>query len=329
MTASETTWWSGRRVLVTGATGLVGSWLCRRLVVADVHVVALVRDADPQSELLRSRTVERLSVVNGRLEDDEEVLRAVDEHEIDTIFHLGAQTIVGTALRSPLATLRTNLLGTAAVLDVARRRPELVERVVLASSDKAYGSQATLPYTEESPLDGRHPYDVSKAAGDLVAETYHRVYEVPLAIARCGNIYGGGDLNWSRIVPGTIRARLRGEPLIVRSDGTFLRDYVFVEDVVDAYLLLGRAITEQGIAGEAFNFGPERPLSVLEMHDAVCAALGVPGPAPVVLDEARSEIRDQYLDSTKARQELAWEPTFTLEEGLARTVTWYRALLEA
>jgi CDP-glucose 4,6-dehydratase len=314
-------------VLVTGATGMVGSWMCRRLVDTGARVVALVRDADPQSELLRSRTIERISVVNGCLERYGDVERAVNEGEVDTIFHFGAQTIVGTARRSPLPTLAANVMGTTHVLEAARVHPGLVERVVVASSDKAYGAQAVLPYTEETALTGRDPYEVSKSAGDLVAQAYHTTYGLPVGIARCGNIYGGGDLNWSRIVPGSIRALLSGERLVIRSDGRFLRDYIFVEDVVDAYLALGESITTRGTAGEAFNFSEGTPLSVLEMYRAVAEALGVEAVEPVILNQADGEIRDQYLDSGKARERLDWKPRYGLREGLARTVEWYAALL--
>lgn len=321
----EERFWAGKQVLVTGATGMVGSWLCRRLVDIDASVVAIIRDADPQSELLRSGTVDRLSVVSGSLDDFSTVERAVNEHRPDTIIHLGAQTIVGTALRSPLPTLHTNLMGTTHVLEAARVHS--VPRVVIASSDKAYGAQMVLPYTEDTPLAGKHPYEVSKSAGDLVALGYHATYGTPVAIARCGNIFGGGDLNWSRIVPGAIRALMRGERLAIRSDGTFLRDYIFVDDVVRAYLLLAQAITALGAAGEAFNFSNEQPISVLAMYDAVVEAMAVERIEPVVLNEAAAEIRDQYLDSSKARTHLSWNARFSLGEGLSSTVEWYRALL--
>jgi CDP-glucose 4,6-dehydratase len=321
--------WSGRSVLVTGATGMIGSWLCRRLVDNEARLVALVRDADPASELVRSGTINRVTIVEGTLERYDDVERAVLDSEVDSIFHLGAQTIVGTALRAPLPTLAVNVMGTCHVLEVARRHPDLVQRTVIASSDKAYGAQARLPYTEDTPLQGRHPYEVSKSAADLIAQGYHSTYGVPVAIARCGNVYGGGDLNWSRIVPGSIRALLAKEPLIIRSDGTFLRDYVFVEDVVDAYLALGEALSAGTAAGGAFNFSAGAPLTVLQMYDAVVAAMGVERIEPVIANSARAEIHDQYLDSSRARAELGWEPRFGLEAGLRATVAWYRTLLGA
>lgn len=318
--------WSGRHVFVTGATGMVGSWLCRRLVDAGAHVVALVLDVDPRSELIRSGVINRVTVVSGRIEDLSTVSRAVNEHEVDAIFHLAAQTIVGTGFRAPLATLEANVLGTCNVLEAARVHADVVRRVVVASSDKAYGQQPVLPYTEDTPLAGRSPYEVSKSAADLIAQSYYATYATPVAIARCGNIYGGGDLNWSRIVPGSIRSLVRDEPLVIRSDGMFLRDYIFVDDVVDAYLLLGEALDGPEAAGLALNFSMEQPMTVLAMYDAVCRAMGRSRVEPVILGGAHDEIRDQYLDSSLARKVLGWEARHGLDDGLERTVRWYGAI---
>ncbi len=316
-----------RRALVTGATGLVGSWLCRRLLDDGAHVVALVRDWDPQSELIRSGDIQRCTVVSGRLEDYPALVRAIAEHEIDTVFHLGAQAIVGTALISPLATFEANIRGTYNLLEACRVHRDLVERLVIASSDKAYGSSEVLPYTEAMPANGRHPYDVSKSCADLLALTYAASYGMNLAVARCGNIYGGGDLNWSRIVPGTIRSVLEGRAPVLRSDGSFIRDYVYVEDVVDAYMAMAEAAGRPGVRGEAFNFSPQRPLTVLEITRAVLAAMDRSDLEPVILDSARAEIKDQYLDAGKAARVLGWEPRYGLEEGLEATVAWYRTFL--
>ncbi|MDQ1439323.1 MAG: hypothetical protein QOK43_2952 [Acidimicrobiaceae bacterium] len=318
--------WTESRVLVTGATGMVGSWLTRRLVDEGAYVVALIRDADPQSELLRSGTIERVSVVNGRLEDYESVERAVNEHDVDTVFHLGAQTIVGTAQRSPMQTLAANVQGTWNVLETARVHPELVKRVVVASSDKAYGEQPDLPYREDMPLTGRAPYEVSKSCTDLVTQSYAMTYGVPAVIARCGNIYGGGDLNWSRIVPGTIRSLVHRQQPVIRSDGTFLRDYLYVDDVVDAYLVLARALDDPDMYGEAFNFSDESPLSVMDIYRAVCDAAGV-DVEPLIQNKAVGEIKDQYLSAAKARERLGWKAGFDLRAGLERTLTWYESLL--
>lgn len=319
--------WTGKRALVTGATGLVGSWLVRALVDGGAQVVAFIRDADPQSELLRSGTINEINVVAGRLEDFSDVERAINDHEVDTVFHLGAQTIVGAAYRSPLQVFESNVRGTWHVLEAARVHSSLVERVVIASSDKAYGVHADLPYQEDMELKGRHPYDVSKSCADMVGQAYADTYGVPTTIARCGNVFGGGDLNWSRIVPGAMRALIRGEPLVIRSDGTYIRDYIYVEDAVGAYMALAVALNEKSISGEGFNFSYESPMTVMEMYEAVREATGIEGPGPVILGTAVAEIPEQYLSAAKARETLGWKPSFPLEEGLRRTYRWYQELL--
>jgi CDP-glucose 4,6-dehydratase len=318
---------AGSTVLVTGATGLVGSWLVRRLLARGTRVVALVRDWDPQSELLRSGDIHRCVVVSGQLEDYGTLERAISEHEPDTVFHLGAQAIVGTALRSPLLTFESNIRGTYNLLEACRIHQGLVRRVVIASSDKAYGEAEVLPYTEDMPAQGRHPYDVSKSCADLLAHTYAQTYGLNIAVARCGNIYGGGDLNWSRIIPGSIRLVLEGKAPVLRSDGTFTRDYLYVEDVVDAYLALAEQADRDGVRGEAFNFSPERQLSVLELTQHLLAALGRPDLEPIIQNQATAEIKDQYLDASKARRVLGWEARIPLREGLERTIAWYRTFL--
>ena len=316
--------WSDRRVLVTGATGMVGSQLVHRLVGDGASVIALVCDHDPQSELIRSGLITRTTVVNGRLEDFAAVERAVVGHDVDTIFHLGAQTIVGTAQRSPRATFEANIQGTWNVLDAARMHADLVRRVVVASSDKAYGTQPVLPYDEDMPLTGRAPYEVSKSCTDLIAQSYAHTYDLPVTIARCGNIYGPGDLNWSRIIPGTIRSLLHGQTPVLRSDGTFKRDYLHVDDAVGAYLALADGLDAGPARGRGFNFSTEQPLTVLEVYAATCAAAGHAGAEPRILARANGEIRDQYLDAARARTELGWQPQVALADGLAATVTWYR-----
>lgn len=317
--------WSTRSVLVTGATGMVGSALTATLVADGARVVALVPDVDPQSELYRSGVVQRISVVNGRLEDFDAVERAVAGNDVDTIFHLGAQTIVSTAHRSPRATFEANVQGTWNVLDVARLHPELVTSVVVASSDKAYGESEVLPYTESMRLQGTYPYEVSKSMTDLVTRSYALTYGVPAVIARCGNIYGPGDLNWSRIVPGTFRSILSGHRPQLRSDGTFLRDYLHVDDVVGAYLHLSEVAVEH--RGQGFNFSDESPLSVMDIYRACCIAAGVPDLEPQILGTAVGEIKDQYLDASKARDQLGWSAGISLADGLSSTFAWYRALL--
>jgi CDP-glucose 4,6-dehydratase len=321
--------WQGRRVFVTGGTGLVGSWLVKDLLAADADVVVLVRDADPQSELLRSGDIRRVWVVNGSVEDYATLERAINSHEVDTVIHLGAQTIVGVANRSPLQTFESNIRGTYNLLEACRIHRDRVARIVIASSDKAYGEHDDLPYTEDMRLDGRHPYDVSKACTDAISLAYHHSYDLPVAIARCGNIYGGGDLNWSRIVPGTIRSLLRRERPILRSDGRPLRDYIYVKDVVRAYMRLAERLDDASVRGEAFNFSTERPVSVLGMVAEIQRLMGIEDCEADIRDCARGEIRNQYLSSTKAKAVLDWTPSFDLEKGLTETIAWYAGHLTA
>jgi CDP-glucose 4,6-dehydratase len=319
----DPSFWNGRRALVTGATGTVGSWLVKDLLALGARVVALVRDADPQSELYRSGDINRISVVNGRLESYDDLERAINEHETDVVFHLGAQTIVGTAHRSPLATFEANIRGTYNLLEACRVHRRLVERVVVASSDKAYGTQPVLPYTEDMSLTGEQPYEVSKSCTDLLSRSYFLTYGLPVTVARCGNIFGGGDLNWSRIIPGTVRSYLRGERPIIRSDGTFIRDYIYVRDVSQAYLLLAEK-THDGNAGEAFNFSPERALNVLELVGEIQRLMGHEDLEPDIRASAQGEIHSQYLNSSKAAERLGWAPRYSLDAGLNETIEWYR-----
>ena len=321
MTAQD---WAGRRVLVTGATGMVGSWLVKALLARQAYVVALVLDADPQTELYRSADIDDVAVVSGALEDLATLERAVTLHEVDTVIHLGAQTIVGAAHRAPLYTFESNIRGTYNLLEACRRHADLVKRVVVASSDKAYGEQ-DLPYTEASPLLGRHPYEVSKSCADMLAQSYHHTYGVPVTIARCGNIYGGGDLNWSRIVPGTIRDFLHGRRPIIRSDGTFRRDYIFVDDAVSAYLRLAESAGRPDVAGRAFNFSDESPSTVLQIVAALQRVMGCTHLEPDVRNTCVGEIPHQWVSAEAARAVLGWSPSVTLKEGLVRTVSWYRA----
>jgi len=319
--------WAQRRVLVTGATGLIGSWLVKELLARGAQVVALVMDDDPQSQFFRDGDCRRTTVVTGRLEDMAALQRAVAVQEVDTVFHLGAQTLVGPAQRVPWETFESNIRGTYNLLEVCRLQAGLVRRVVVASSDKAYGEQPRLPYTEDMPLEGRQPYEVSKSCADLLAQSYFCTYRLPVAVARCGNVYGGGDLNWSRIVPGTIRSLLRGERPVLRSDGSYKRDYVYVKDVACAYLLLAENLGRKEVLGQSFNFGPNRPLTVLEIVAAVSRLMGEAKLKPDIRRSARGEIPHQYLSSRKAARILAWRPTYALEDGLQETISWYRQYL--
>lgn len=320
--------WRERHVLVTGATGIVGSWLTEELLRRDAFVVALVIDDNPQSRFYRDGLEPRCTVVRGNLASIDDCMRAINVHEVQTVFHLGAQTIVGTALRDPFETFETNVRGTYNVLESVRRLAPLVKSVVVASSDKAYGDSPILPYTETMPLAGMYPYDVSKSCADLLAASYARTYGLPIAIARCGNIFGGGDLNWSRIVPGTIRSLVLGDRPLIRSSGSPIRDYLYVRDAVDAYITLAEAVERGGLNGEAFNFSPQGRYTVLEIVDAIGRAMGV-DPNPLVLGTAKSELGDQTLDATKARERLGWTAAWSLDGGLAETVSWYRSYLGA
>ena len=319
--------WRDRPTFVTGATGLVGAWLVRRLVDVGADVVCLVRDWVPQSELARKHLIDRVKVVRGDVRDQALMERLLGEFEIDTVLHLAAQTIVGIANRNPISTFETNIAGTWALLEACRRSPR-VKQVVVASSDKAYGDQEKLPYDETAPLQGRHPYDASKSCADLIAYTYAHTYGLPVVITRCGNFYGGGDLNWNRIVPGTIRSLLRGERPVIRSDGQYIRDYFYVEDGAAAYMMLAEQLAARPeLCGEAFNFSNELQLSVLNVVARITTLIGS-SLHPDVRSEATNEIRRQYLSAEKARRLLNWSPLFTLDEGLRLTVEWYREFLQ-
>lgn len=317
---------AGRTVLVTGASGIVGSWLVRSLLGAGATVVALVRDDDPHSELVRSGDIDRVTRVHGSLEDLALLERSLVQYEVQVIFHLGAQTQVRHAQWSPWASLEANVRGTYNLLEATRRNPRALEAIVIASSDKAYGESDVLPYTETHALAGQNIYDASKSAADLLASAYAHSYALPLGIARCANIYGGGDLNWERIVPGTIRSLLRAEAPVIRSDGSLLRDYLHVDDAVRGYLALGAALMDGREHAEAFNFGHGTPVSVLEIVNEITSCVGS-DIAPVIQANAPNEIQAQWLDSTKAVERLGWRPSLSLHEGIAATVPWYRDLL--
>lgn len=315
--------WQDRRVFVTGCTGLVGSATVAELVAREAHVVGLVRDQVPHSELVRSGLDQTIDLVRGSVEDEALLRRVVGEYEIETVIHLAAQTIVGVANRSPLSTFETNIKGTWCVLEAVRqsgRQPQ----VIVASSDKAYGEQVDLPYTEDAPLAGRHPYDASKSCADILALTYHHTYRMPVCVTRCGNFFGGGDLNFNRIVPGTIRSVLRGERPVIRSDGSFVRDYFYVKDGAAAYLHLAECMaTCPEVAGHAFNFSTETQVTVLEMVGLLLRLMGS-RLVPDVRNEAANEIKHQYLSAAKARALLDWRPRYSLEAALVETIAWYQ-----
>jgi CDP-glucose 4,6-dehydratase len=319
--------WQDRPVFVTGATGLLGSWLVRRLVESGADVVCLVRDWVPQSEMVRTGLIERVKVIRGDVRDQAVLERALGEYEIDTVMHLAAQTIVTIANRNPLSTFETNITGTWNLMEACRRSPK-VKQIVVASSDKAYGDQENLPYSEETPLQGQHPYDVSKSCADLIASTYAKSYDLPVVITRCGNFYGGGDLNWNRIIPGTIRSILRGQSPVIRSNGQYVRDYFYAEDGAAAYMLLAEQLAKHPeLKGEAFNFSNEIQITVIQIVEKILNLMGSNLKAEV-LNETSNEILHQYLSAEKARKVLKWSPLFTLEEGLNHTLAWYADFLE-
>jgi CDP-glucose 4,6-dehydratase len=321
------TFWQDRPTFVTGATGLVGSWLVKRLVDAGAHVVCLVRDWVPSSELVRAGMLERVDVLRGDVRDQATVERALGEYEIDTVMHLAAQTIVGIANRNPVSTFESNVQGTWAALEACRRSPS-VKQIVFASSDKAYGDCDTLPYDESTPLVGRHPYDVSKSCADLIAQSYATTFGLPVVVTRCGNFYGGGDLNWNRLVPGTVRSVLRGQRPVIRSDGTYIRDYFYVEDGAHAYMTLAERLAgDRSLAGHAFNFSNELQVPVRDLVERILRTMGS-DLEPEVRNEVKHEIRHQYLSAEKARRMLGWAPQFTLDEGLRRTIAWYEDFLQ-
>ena len=279
-----------------------------------------------QSELVRNGDLERVKVVRGDVRDQTLLERTLGEFEIDTVIHLAAQTIVGIANRNPVSTFETNIAGTWSLLEACRRSPR-VKQIVVASSDKAYGDQDILPYDENTPLQGRHPYDVSKSCADLIARSYAITYGLPVAITRCGNFYGGGDLNWNRILPGSIRSIVRGERPVIRSDGNFTRDYFYVEDGAAAYMLLAeRLAADAALHGEAFNFSNELQITVLQLVRRILDLMGS-NLEPDIRNEANHEIRHQYLSAAKAGKQLSWAPLFTLDEGLKRTIHWYQEFL--
>jgi len=315
--------WADKRVFVTGGTGFLGSWLVKSLVENKAKVVVLQRDVVPESPFDIFGLYDKATIVHGSVDDYDAVERAMIEHEVDTVFHLAAQTIVGTAVRSPLPTFKTNIMGTVNVLEAARRN-DRIKGIVVASSDKAYGSHVKLPYTEDAVLAGEYPYDVSKSCADLIAQSYFKTYGIPVGITRCGNLYGGGDLNFSRIVPGTIQSILRNESVIIRSDGNYIRDYFYVKDAVNSYLTLGENVGRGDVKGQAFNFGTNTPISVIEIVKKIVEISGRKNIEVKILNQASNEIREQYLLCKKVQEVLGWRPKYNLDLALKETFEWYK-----
>lgn len=318
--------WKERRVFVTGCTGFLGSWLTTSLVNSGADVIGLVRDRVPNSLLVRSGVINNITVIEGDIVDYHKLERILAEYEIDTIFHLAAQTIVTIANRAPLSTFETNIKGTWTLLEAARRNPT-VKHIVVASSDKAYGPHEELPYREDMALLGSHPYDVSKSCADLLSRAFANTYDLPLIVTRFANIYGGGDLNWNRIVPGSIRSVLRGGRPIIRSDGSPKRDYIFVDDAVSGYMIAAESARKDSVRGQTFNFGLDKPISVIDIVETIIKQSKYPDLQPEILDQIENEIRDQFLDSNKAWKLLGWRPQFSLDEGIRKTINWYSDFL--
>ncbi len=328
MTTFSPAYWHDRPVFVTGCSGFLGAHLTRTLVDAGARVTGLVRDHVHDGVLARAGLLDRINVVHGDLSDIQTLQRAVGEYEVDAVFHLAAQAIVGVANRDPISTFRANVEGTWNLLEACRRHGT-VKRIVVASSDKAYGDHEVLPYDESAPLQGRHPYDVSKSCADLITLAYHHTYRLPVCITRCGNLFGGGDLNFNRIVPGTIKTVLAGKRPVIRSDGSPLRDYIHVDEAVGAYLLLAEKMDDPAVVGQAFNFGYARPLSVLDITRRILQLMERTDLAPDVRNEASGEILHQYLSSAKAARLLGWAPAADIDAGLREAIAWYRDFLAA
>ncbi len=315
--------WKNRNVFVTGATGLLGPWLVQELLTQEANVYVLVRDLVAHSTFFQKHLDKKASIIFGDLLDIELLTRALNEYNIDSVFHLGAQAIVGYANRSPISTFKSNIEGTWNLLEACRLSP-WVKRIVVASSDKAYGAQEKLPYTEDAPLQGHHPYDVSKSCTDLLAQSYFHTYNLPVCVTRCGNFFGGGDFHFNRIIPGTIAAVLKHETPVIRSDGKFIRDYIYVKDVVDAYLSLAQAMEDKNIVGQCFNFSTDHPFTVLEIVDEILEIMNAKQLTPIIQNNACNEIPAQHLCSRKARTMLGWHAKYGVRKGLEETVLWYK-----
>lgn len=317
--------WKSKKVLVTGFEGFLGSNLTKELLSRGAHVVGLDIKTYRKKTLLKKADYDNMAVVKGSVCNYGLVKKLIDKYKVEAVFHLAAEAIVGDCVNDPARAFRTNIQGTWSVLEACRHSPS-VQSIVVASSDKAYGGHNDLPYREDTPLQGQHPYDASKSCADLIARTYYHTYGVPVAVTRCGNIFGPGDFNLSRIVPDAIRCALGGKTLLIRSDGRFTRDYIYIDDIVCGYVTLAEKLKKLGLAGEAFNFSNEDPISVKELVGKIFKTAGKK-PDYRVLNTAKYEIKHQYLSSRKARKVLGWKSAVNLETGLLRTIEWYRRKL--
>jgi len=319
--------WKRRRVFVTGADGLLGSWLIKALLDCQAQVTGFIQDTKRPSELYLSKDIKHIKTVRGALEDFLSLTRALHRHRPQTVFHLGAQALVTRAQANPLETFESNIRGTYNILEACRRQKGVIQEIVVASSDKAYGIHTSLPYREQMPLEGCFPYDVSKSCTDMLARAYQRSYDLPVVVMRCGNIYGGGDFNFDRIVPGVVRSLLKRQRPVIRSDGKSVRDYVYVKDVGLAYMLAAQQLRVSKLAGHALNISNEVPVSVMDIYKQIAVLMGASAIKPVILNKARCEIPKQYLSAAKIRRLLHWQPSYNLADGLRETIEWYRAAL--
>jgi CDP-glucose 4,6-dehydratase len=324
MAVKDKKFWRNRRTLITGATGLLGSWMINSLEDLDASIVCLVRDWVPHSNFLTIQELDKFTLVRGDLVDADLIERTLVEYEIRSVFHLAAQTQVTIANQNPISTFETNIAGTWRLLEACRRAPS-VDQIIVASSDKAYGSSNDLPYKESTPLNGKHPYDVSKSCADLIAHSYAKTFGLPIIVTRCGNIYGGGDLNWNRLIPGTLRSLWYDEQPVIRTNGSQLRDYVYVADVVDAYLQLAEtSADDSSLYGNAFNISTNAPYSVIDLTSLIIDLSGK-SVQPIILNEATNEIPEQYLDASKLHKTINWQPPHGLQTGLNATIEWYQS----
>ncbi len=319
-------YWKDKKIFITGATGFVGSWLTKELVDRDAEVTILMRDNIPNSSLIKSDYIKKINIVYGQLEDYFSILRAINEYDIDIVFHLGAQAIVGRSTRNPISTFESNIKGTWNLLE-AIRNCKSVDKTILSTSDKAYGTHDKLPYTENMALKGEYPYDVSKSCADLIAQSYYKTYGLKIGIARCGNIYGGGDLNFNRIIPGTIKSVYYKEQPVIRSDGLYIRDYIYVKDIIRSFMILCGNLDRKEVNGEPFNFSTGNRINVLDLVNLILKIMGS-NLKPIILNQAVGEIRDQYLDISKAHRLLSLTPQYNVEHGLKETIKWYTSFFK-
>ena len=313
----------GLNVLVTGGTGVIGFWLLKKLITLKLNTTVLLWDHANNREPELNELLESTYNIHGSLTDIKLLNSLIEKQNINIVFHLGAQAIVEKGLADPFTTFESNIRGTYNLLEACRTHNQTIKSIVVASSDKAYGTHSQLPYTESTSMNGIYPYEVSKSCTDLLARSYALTYNLPVSIARCGNVYGGGDLNWNRIIPGTIKNLINNQNPIIRSDGSHLRDYIYVQDIVDGYISLGSATISDLPNGEAFNFGNNNTISVIDLVTAISKSMDKMHLTPDITNTAIGEIHSQYLDSSKAKQVLNWEPAFSLEDGLEQTIKWY------